>query len=144
MNKIIIGVIIIVIIALGGYLLFKNYNAPTPNSDTSSQPTAQETPIAETNIVVYTDTGFSPNPINIKAGDTVTFKNASSQSMWTASAIHPTHNQYPTTGGCLGSTFDACQGIRPGLSWSFKFDLVGTWKYHNHLNPTHFGAIIVE
>lgn len=149
MNKIIIGLIIIAVIVLGGYLLFKNYSAPVTNANLSSL-TNQETsasqasPITGQNVIVYTNTGYSPNSINIKAGDTVTFKNESSQPMWTASAMHPTHTQYPTTGGCIGSTFDACQGVQPGSTWLFKFDLVGTWKYHNHLNPTHFGTIIVE
>ena len=64
--------------------------------------------------------------------------------MWTASAVHPTHRAYPTTGGCLGSTFDACKGVQPGASWSFRFDIAGTWKYHNHLNPNNTGAIVVE
>ena len=151
MNKIIIGIIILIVIVAGSYLLFMNYSAPADNSNVSTQLTNQETPItsqemppAGQNIVVYTDNGYSPNPIKIKVGDTVTFKNESSQSMWTASAMHPTHNQYPTTGGCWGSTFDACQGIQPGDSWSFKFDLAGNWKYHNHLNATHFGSIVVE
>ncbi|OHA38709.1 MAG: hypothetical protein A3G03_02780 [Candidatus Taylorbacteria bacterium RIFCSPLOWO2_12_FULL_44_15c] len=64
--------------------------------------------------------------------------------MWTASAVHPTHRAYPTSGGCLGSTFDACAGVQSGNSWSFKFDISGTWKYHNHLNPGDTGTIVVE
>ena len=31
-----------------------------------------------------------------------------------------------------------------GDSWSFKFDIAGAWKYHDHLSPKHFGEIIVE
>ena len=64
--------------------------------------------------------------------------------MWPASAFHPTHKAYPTTGGCLGSTFDACKGVLPGESWSFKFDIAGSWKYHDHLKPIVFGTIVVE
>lgn len=96
------------------------------------------------NRVTYTDSGYSPAVLNVKVGTTVTFKNQSSQLMWTASAVHPTHRVYPTTGGCLGSTFDACGGIQPGDSWSFKFDIAGTWKYHNHLNSGDTGTIVVE
>ncbi|MEK9182927.1 MAG: hypothetical protein AAB849_00245 [Patescibacteria group bacterium] len=72
------------------------------------------------------------------------FKNQSARSMWPASGFHPTHTVYPTTGGCLGSTFDACKGVLPGESWSFQFDIAGSWKYHNHLNPADFGMIVVE
>ena len=29
-------------------------------------------------------------------------------------------------------------------SWPFKFDIAGNWKYHDHLSPKNFGAIIVK
>ena len=83
------------------------------------------TPQAQ-NVITYTDSGYSPSSITIKKGQAVVWKNESSKKMWTASALHPTHSVYPTTGGCLGSTFDACMGIPSGGNWSFKFDNVGT------------------
>ena len=94
--------------------------------------------------ITYTSGGFSPSVINVKKGEEVTFLNESGGAMWPASAIHPTHTLYPTQGGCVGSTFDACQGIEPGEAWSFKFDIAGTWKYHNHLNSSQTGTIVVE
>lgn len=146
MNKVFI-VIIIAIIAVGGYFILKPSYRETPmpvEEEAVSQKSAEKAPNAEEKIVTYTDTGYSPSPLQIKIGDTVIFKNESSQSMWPASAMHPTHKDYPTTGGCLGSIFDACQAVQPGDSWSFKFDIAGDWKYHNHLNPKNFGAIIVK
>lgn len=131
MNKIFIVIIIIAIVAAGGYFLIKK---DRPES---------MVPVEE-KIITYTDTGYSPSPLQIKIGDTVVFKNESSQSMWPASSMHPAHKDYPTIGGCLGSTFDACQGVQPGDSWSFKFDIVGDWKYHDHLSPKNFGSISVE
>jgi len=94
--------------------------------------------------ITYTSGGFSPSVINVKKGEEVTFLNESGGAMWPASAIHPTHTLYPTQGGCVGSTFDACQGIEPGEAWSFKFDIAGSWKYHNHLNPSQTGTVVVE
>lgn len=135
MNKFFVA-IAIAIIAVGGYYLLRN----TPESMES----VSQTPTAEEKVVIYTDTGYSPSPLKINIGDTVVFKNKSSQSMWPASAMHPSHKDYPTTGGCLGSTFDACKGVQPGESWSFQFDIAGDWKYHDHLSPKNFGAIIVE
>lgn len=96
------------------------------------------------NIIIYTDNGFSPTTLTVKKGSSVDFQNNSQGSMWIASAFHPTHTAYPTTGGCIGSTFDSCSAIASGGSWSFQFDIVGSWKYHNHLNPGRFGTIIVE
>ncbi len=95
-------------------------------------------------IVIYSDSGYSPKEVNIKVGTVVTYKNESSLSMWPASAKHPSHSGYPTTGGCLGSTFDACRGVLPGESWSFQFDIAGSWGYHDHLKPSYFGKVVVE
>lgn len=161
MNKVIIGIIVVAIIAVGGYFLLRSPGSPAPGSSSTPQPTsqgtaptapapttqapaAQETPSVEQNVVTYTNAGYSPSTLRVKVGATVTFKNQSSQSMWTASAVHPTHKSYPTTGGCIGSTFDACKGTQPSGSWSFRFDVAGTWKYHNHLIPGNTGAVVVE
>ena len=90
----------------------------------------------EENVVTYTDSGFSPSTLTVKAGDTVVFKNESSSAFWPASAVHPTHELYPE--------FDAKAAISLGSTYSFTFNRVGTWKYHNHLNASHTGTIVVE
>lgn len=101
---------------------------------------------APENIVVEykEETGFEPRMVTITKGQTVTWKNLSQKPMWVASAMHPTHAVYPTTGGCLGSTFDACKSFDNGESWSFKFDYSGEWKYHDHRDPTRFGTVAVQ
>ena len=143
MNKIIVAIIIIAIVVLGGYFLLKKTPEQT-TQESASQPSAEQTQTEKANTITYTEAGYSPSSLPIRAGETVVFKNESSQSMWPASAMHPTHKDYPTTGGCLGSAFDACMGVQPGDSWSFKFDIAGNWKYHDHLSPKNFGAIVVE
>lgn len=144
-NKIVTAIIMVAFIVLGGYFLLKSSVYQTPSSDLPSQTLSQEAelPSGEENVVTYTD-GYSPNSLLVKVGTTITSKNNSSQSMWTASAVHPTHTAYPTTSGCIGSTFDACKGVQQDDSWSFTFDETGSWKYHNHLNPRDTGTIIVE
>lgn len=155
MNKTIIAIVVVAVVLVGGYFLLKSTyqpTAPVPQPSTSEpsnqtplpQSSAGPAPIANKNTVTYTDAGYSPTTLQVKVGETVTFKNQSSRSMWTASGKHPTHLLYPTTGGCIGSTFDACAGIQPSNDWSFRFDILGTWKYHNHLNPSDTGTIIVE
>ena len=151
MNKLFL-IIIIIIIAAGGYFFLKRApvqttpaaQTPTPEQTAPAQSSAEKESAAEEKTVTYTDNGYSPSTLEINAGDTVVFKNGSSQSMWPASAMHPAHKDYPTIGGCLGSTFDACKGVQPGDSWPFQFDIAGNWKYHDHLNPKNFGAIIVQ
>lgn len=78
---------------------------------------------------------FSPDPIEIKKWTKVIFKNTGTVVHWPASNLHPTHGVYPE--------FDPQEPIKPGEEWSFMFDKVGTWKYHDHLNPEITGEIIV-
>ncbi len=94
--------------------------------------------------VIITSSGFSPSELTIVAGRTVTWINKDTVEHWPASAIHPTHALYPETGGCIGSKFDACQGLKQDEQWSFTFNQKGTWKYHDHLNLASTGTIVVE
>lgn len=149
----------IIIFGLVGYFFSKKPRPnPTPNPQVSIE-VLNQTPVStpteevrsETSpIVVYTNSGYSPNSLRIKAGTTVVFKNESSLAMWPASAFHPTHTAY--SGSSLtehcpdtnGTALDACTGIQPGSSWSFTFNKKGSWRYHDHLNPAYVGTIIVE
>ena len=89
--------------------------------------------------------------VELDARTVVVFKNDStSKNVWPASAIHPTHKVYPGSGieKCgtedADTIFDACKAIHPGESYSFTFDEVGEWKYHNHLQPSNSGTITVN
>lgn len=118
---------------------------PTNNAPTNTPATnTTNAPQASAVTVTYNSSGFSPSTVTIAKGQTVIFQDASSTSMRVASDPHPTHNGYPTTGGCVGSTFDSCMNILPGASWSFEFDYVGSWGYHNHLNPNQKGTVVVH
>lgn len=153
-------------VAVGGYIFFKKSSAPAQSAETNIEQQKQEqAPAASSqqnagnqngqnqsnqnqkseNAVLYMNSGYSPAVLKIKFGDVVTFRNASSQLMWTASDPHPAHGAYPVKGGgCSASAFDQCEALSAGLSWSFQFTAAGTWQYHNHLNPRHTGVIIVE
>ena len=101
----------------------------------------------------YTDAGFSPQTITITAGETVLWTNRSSKLMWVASAKHPDHTVYDGTSlaehcadGALkagATSFDQCTAVVKGSTYSFVFDKLGTWKYHDHVNATKFGTVIV-
>lgn len=167
MKKTFIIIIVLVVIIAGGYFLLKNKTAqapseetqvlgmPVPGANTSEMIVTEEgntdgTSDTNQNVIIYSDTGYSPSLLTIKADETVIFKNQSTQNVWTASAMHPTHILYggtPLSEHCPDSTntsFDACKGIPPGDSWSFTFTKNGTWQYHDHLHPTLFGKIVVE
>lgn len=152
-SYIIVGVVIIAVVAVLGFVFSVNRPAGSGSQPGVAQPVPQPAePAAQTTpakapssiTVTYTDSGFSPATVTIPKGGAVVFKNAASDGVWVASNPHPIHNGYPTTGGCARSTFDSCKSIPPGGSWSFVFTFVGSWRYHNHLNPGEGGTVIVR
>lgn len=86
--------------------------------------------------VKITSDGFEPNTLNIKKGTNVVFVNMDDKEHWPASDLHPTHGIY--------SEFDPLEGVAGGSSWSFVFDKVGKWKFHDHLYPELTGIIEVN
>lgn len=166
MNKSIIIVVVVVIIALAGFLLFRGgeeggeqitqeengttqMQVPAPGAD-KSIPEAIVSPTNDENVVIYTDSGYTPSTLRVEVGETITFKNESSRKVWTASAIHPVHRAYPGSDIKKCGTqeeqniFDECAGHATGEAWSFTFNNAGEWQYHNHLRSSHTGKIIVE
>lgn len=88
--------------------------------------------------------GFTPREITIRRGQAVEFVNRESSecpvsdascNFWPASDVHPTHELYPE--------FDPQQPIAPGQSWSFAFDRIGNWGFHDHFKPNSRGVIRV-
>lgn len=128
-------IIIVILIALGIWFFMgmaKNNTQQTgtlPGRNDLGSTTSQET------IVHYTNNGFSPTPVKIKLGDTVTFINESDGPMWVASNPHPTHTDYPS--------FDELTSVDAGGVYKFTFDKIGTWGYHNHMNHTQTGTVTV-
>ncbi|HLD11294.1 MAG TPA: hypothetical protein VJB91_00080 [Patescibacteria group bacterium] len=106
----------------------------------SSAPQIQEKPVGIQNnenvVIEYTEDGFQPKMITIPLDTTVRWINRTSRPMWIASAVHPTHQELPG--------FDALKGYATGESYSYTFTKIGSWKYHDHLNPKATGEVIVE
>lgn len=78
---------------------------------------------------------FSPAELRIGKGTKVIFKNVDAAPHWPASGPHPQHTNYPE--------FDPKAEVAAGASWSFTFDKVGTWPFHDHLNSSVRGKITV-
>ena len=130
--------------------LNNNSQLSSLEAEENMMPPMMEDQLQSAPMVVYSDGGYTPGELRIKKGETVTFKNESSQSMWVASAMHPSHTAYPGTdikdcgNAMMGMMFDACVGTPIGSSWMFQFNEVGSWGYHNHMRATHWGKVIVE
>src|SRR6185436_19055435 len=119
---------------------------PTINNTGTPDYTPPQTTAPTSATITYSGSAFSPSPVTIKKGGTVTFNGPSTMNV--ASGMHPTHTTYDGTSrtahcaaGYTGPTpFDQCT---PGTSYSFTFDKVGTWGYHDHNNASAFGQVVV-
>lgn len=139
-KKIIAGVIIVILLLVGGLAVLSSntpVSTPNPPEQQVSAPATQSATPQETAIktVEYTKNGFEPQTLTIKQGEAVTWINKSNDQMWIASDPHPSHTSY--------SGFDQLNGEPNGGVYSFTFTKVGTWAYHNHLNASKIGTIVV-
>lgn len=85
--------------------------------------------------VTLTATGFNPQIITVKVGTKVAWTNKSGENATVNSAPHPTHTAYPPLN--LGTFVD-------GAIVSLVFDKAGSYGYHNHLDASQKGTVIVE
>ena len=85
--------------------------------------------------VTLTETGYSPQTVTVITGTRVIWTNQSGSVASVYSAVHPTHKVYPPLN--LGEFND-------GETLSLIFDTPGSYKYHNHLNPSQTGTVVVE
>lgn len=90
--------------------------------------------------VSYDGTTFIPQTLTVSAGMLVTFDNTSERPMWVASDTHPTHELYPEFDTAISSG----RPPAPGEDSSFTFERKGTWKYHDHNNPTATATIVIN
>ena len=147
-------VVVLVLVIFGGWFFLSGNMTGTPwCAVTNQMPVVGSTTpemIVENTIpdvtVTYSGTGFTPKDITVTLGTKVNFVNQSSGKMWVASAKHPDHTVYSGTSlsqhcpDTTNSSFDQCS---VGTSYTFTFSKAGTWKYHNHVNPSDYGTIIV-
>jgi plastocyanin len=151
MSKNVWTVLIVLIVVLAGGWLFvssRNQTNPTTSNETTT-PTA-ETPIqtpagsestdsastTEQNMVMISSSGFSPESLTVKVGDTVTWKNDDTKPHTVNSDPHPAHTLFPE--------LNEISAIRAGETKTHTFTKAGTFKYHDHLNPASTGTIVVE
>lgn len=141
MNKttkiVLISIIGIVIIGGGAYFLMNNRkddkNTSQRNGTANQDSSDKGSTSAPT--ITYTNSGFEPNTLTVQAGTTITIKNDSSEDLQFSSDDHPTHTQNTE----LNETT-----LGPDQTQTLTLTQTGTWGYHNHIDPSDTGTIIVE
>lgn len=151
MSKITIFIIVMMLGAGGAtYVLRRSVRvqdeAATQSETVSTVPPpvqqTQETDNTQTEVttVKYSDAGFEPKQITVKKGTKVQFTNNAQIPMYVATDPHPAHTDYPEFE--MGVVLQ--RHPEPDEDFSFTFDKVGTWKYHNHAMPDHVATVVVE
>lgn len=123
--------ILFLLLVLGGFG-FLIFNAQTSEQTSKACPKINATD----QTVVMKEDAFEPATLTTQKCTKVIFKNQDKVSRWPASNLHPTHGIYPE--------FDPQQPIEVGQDWSFVFDKLGSWRYHDHLSPSIRGTISVS
>jgi len=113
---------VIITVALSFVILFSSYHLNKP--------------VASLATVYFTDKGYVPKELVVEPGTLVAFTNLTESDFWPASSYHPAHSIYPE--------FDAKQSIGAGETWTFKFNKEGSWEFHDHLQPSSRGNILVR
>lgn len=144
-RNLVIGIVVVLIVILAGWYLTKpkqqtetpqSAQAPSTTQSASPSSTASEGAMMKSeNVVKITSSGFSPQSVTVKVGESVTWENTDSENHTVNSAPHPTHTAYPLLN--LGV-------IKPGEKKSLTFPDAGTYKYHDHLNPSLTGSVTVQ
>ncbi len=113
-------------VGIGVTALLVLYYVPNLPKDWTGRPEAS---------VTLTAKGFVPSVVYVTEGTKVTFSTMLDKPFWPASNVHPFHSVYPE--------FDSQSPVPPGSTWSFVFDKNGRWTYHDHVEATMSGVVIV-
>lgn len=159
-NKLVVGLVVLLAGAAAGWYLLESRKPTTPYTSPPRQENISESPTPQPTVplttvpeatgtagagekggvvakvsVAYGTGGFVPNTVTVKKGTSVVWTNQGQGGMWVASAIHPTHQLLPG--------FDQLKSVGAGGTYEYTFTKVGTWKYHNHVQPADTGTVIV-
>lgn len=128
---------------VGAWLFLSNNSHVAVNSSVTNNvnTTTNTTPqnnnqTSKTVNITITANGFNSSSVTIQKGDTVKFTNSDTSPHWPASNPHPSHTGYPG--------FDSLHPVAPGQSYSFKFERIGTFGFHDHLDPSLGGTVTVQ
>ena len=140
-KNLLIAVAVVVIVVGAGFFLLKGGQKTETKTETTNQETQTSTPNPpateenQTGMIAYADGKFSPSSLTVKSGSTVTIMNKSSDVIQVDSNPHPAHTDNTELNvGTIGAS----------ETRTFTITKAGSWRYHNHLESSEGGTIIVE
>lgn len=131
---IIVGFLAISIVAAGAIFLNREPVPPQVPSDCSDL--TNQTAVT---IVYTTDTFFSPSCVKVSSNTTFTWENASDTTIEIGADPHPIH-----TGNQEVSAGEFVLEIKAGNKAQVTLQELGIFGYHDHLNSSATGIIVVE
>ena len=151
MNKnVFIGFVVVIAVGIGvvttGIINNKDKTQPTTTStqtvdnDADDQPALQPATTNTTTkepaaTITYTDEGFSPTKLSVKSGDVVRVINNSPHALQFSSDPHPIHTKDKDLNQ---------RTLLPGQSQTFDVTQKGTFGFHDHIDATKTGTIVIE
>lgn len=144
MNIKLIALIIVIAAAAVGAVVLVNGSHKSANTTSVTTPTStpgcrkdecSHVTQGPSATVVFQNGQFTPKTITIKVGQSVSFLNMSNSQIQVASDPHPTHTNLK---GFQSNNLDKDD------AYLFIFLKAGTWGYHDHLNPSNTGTVIVQ
>ena len=129
-NSVLIALVVIAGAIVATYVLSGNMNMGVEGSGNSIQQPTASIPSNSTVVRIVANAGsnsFSPNPVEVKVGETVTWINDDS-------------GRHTVTS--KNGVFDSGM-MGKGQSFSFTFDKAGEYSYHCSPHPNMVGTVVV-
>ena len=118
-------------------MLYDNVDSAKVKSNSTSMPGNNATTVTITEgAFSQTDKAYSPNPMNVKVGDTITWINNDFMQ-------HTVTSGNGTTDENSGKEFGSPL-ISPGGTFDHKFDKAGEYDYYCQIHPNMVGKISVQ
>ena len=86
-------------------------------------------------VITHDESGFNPEVLIVDADTTITIHNESQRDIEFSSDPHPAHTANPEMNAPV---------LPPGESQELHLTTTGDWGYHDHLNPSATGRVVVE
>ncbi len=136
MNKALITILLVIVLAVGGWAAFgrgksNNSTNSTQNPSTTTNSASNASQSTATGAITIKNMMFTPPQISVQKGATVTWTNNDN-------VAHTVIDDLSNVGG------PASGNIEPGSTYSFTFNKTGSFQYHCSIHPSMRGTIVVK